>query len=1261
MATGVNNPGNSKAITGALPFTTEKHRQIIEARAKETKKKDDFNSGKDYIDEGAPLLTNTFSFADEKPKMKPYAAMMPGLVDTGTYLQSLKDFGNIDKTAQGNGITYLREAVVMDIDAKLIISTENQMRKGIFREAHYPTMVEYIKSDHYKRLRESAASVQQIIRMAKKTKLKEAADQSTPIGIRFNPKLVTAVNARDKVLMKRFRESDIGGFTGSLQPDWDGGMSFETGGRVPPFTPLIAGPYNKQLYYFDYLDMHSKAFEAWTHNPCAKRIVDVIKQFTLGKGVRLTVMRAEQKTGQMQPHPINGQPVPVYQDYTVACQDALDRHWMKNSLHTTSKQILQDLVIFGEQFIRYYDAPWGLRLRSLDPSTIWEVITDPDDVQNEFYCLSGPTKISLLDGRELSVRKARREFKRGKKLWAYSFDEERHLVVPGQITKVWKTGKRRCVKVTLDNGKSDIVSFDHPYLLRDGETYLNAEDLKPGMGLMPLYRKRGYEQVYQPDQGWEQTHQRVASEFRGWKKSIYKEHGIVIDHFDENQANNSPENIWLATVGENNAKARAFYTLRDPEHFAEYYAKISESKKKDWADGVYDDLPKPTPETIAKMHAGRDRSWKTKERRQLQSQSHKEFWADPLKRAKAVNAMRKAANSEKGEYIIRSPRLAQTKQERRLLASWHQERILAAQQSRAESIREYFQDPIYKERHRQKIKAAWKDPQKRERMLNRSYPQKHDDRGRFSNHKVVSVVPAGIHTVYDLTVERFHNFALSSGVFVHNCHQQYPTQYQWYVDLPIPTIKFIIRQIPALHYYHMKINVTSTEKRGRSQLFTVLGYLRRMKEYIDDRIVRNKMANLFVLDISVEGDAAAVQQVQQQFNTPPIPGSWFIHNKAAELKGVAAEIGASDTQADGDLILQFISMGSGISMRYLGGSGGEGGKAGAIVETEPDIKTFEDYQELMEQFFYQDAQRVFVRAAERKEIPGDLDIKVEATYPALAEENRSEKLKDLAFGESMSWWSHRRVAAAAAKEMQFTSYDYDEEQEEIANEDAQKEFLINTAYQQVTKGVDSMQQKAEGKAGGMAGGGSASGASGKGSSGMGFGRALASIRASREAPATAPGTSTYSGVSSFATTHNASTADGKRVPWPADPRDVATNIKREAANLRFERHAIGRRADRIETPDKIRDQRSLSGKVTDARKSLRSGNFNHESEVPIMRFPRERKRKREGMEPFKQQDGDRVQRPRVEHVEDHQGHPRGLGKRMTPQGFGASKQEEFSQ
>jgi hypothetical protein len=1272
----VNNPTNSKTA-GALPFTTERHRLILETREK-SKPADEFNSGKDYPDEGAPLLTK-FSFAD-KATVKPYAAMVPGLVLPPT-LEQIKAVQNFDADAQGGGIRYLREAVVMDVDAKLIISTESQMRKGIFREAHYPSMTDYIKSDHYRRMRESVAAAQQIVNKVKRTRLREAASKDTPIGVRFNPKLVTAVNSRDKVLMKRFRESDVGAFSGSLSPDWDGGLSFETGGRVQPFTPLISGPYNKQLYYFDYLDMHSKAFEAW--------------------------------------------------------------------------------------------------------------------------CLAGDTEIAMLDGQDRTILEIKKELEHKKFVWSYKFNQDSQRIEQVKITHVYEMGEKECVCVLLDNGRSFIASIDHPMLLRDGAYRNSGDLLPGDsmMPLYRAYRRQkgesrlleGYERIYQPATGkWELTHVAVArTKFGKTTGELFYKDGVrhVIHHDNLRKTDNRPKNLKNWTEAQHlqfhgqqaNAGAAVLKRLwADPawrkKHLAVLKAATNTpeiiAKRTKHFKGKKQD-----PEFVKRRIESRGEFSHSLEKRRKISKATKKAMARPEVRARFLEGIRnRKYNNHK---VVAVYRIGKRK-------VYHIETAESsyANQNFALSIGVFSHNthnPIAKRivtvlkqfvlgkgvkvtvtRAEQKTGQFQVNPTTQQKVpVYTDYTEECQeilDRHWLKN----SMRIRSKQILQDLIVfgEMFiRYFEASWGLRLRELdpstvweiitdpddvenefyiHQQYPTQYQWYVDLPVPTIKFIIRQVPALHYFHMKINATASEKRGRSELFAVLGYLRRMKEYIDDRIVRNKVANLFVLDLAVEGDDAAVQRVQAQFaNVVPTPGSFFIHNKAAELSGVPVEIGSSDSAADGELILGFIAMGSGVPMQYMGlQAGAEGGKAGALVGTEPAVKTFEDYQELMEEFFYQDGQRVFNRAAEQGEIPGNLDIKLEATYPALAEENRSEKLKDLAFGESMSWWSHRRIAAAAAKEMQFTSYDYDEEQEDIANEDAQKMLLINTAYQQVTKGVDSMQQKAQS---GTSSGGTSSGSSGKGASGMGFGKALASNReAEDESPATASGTSTFSHVSPGATTANASRGE-KRNPFPVDPRDVVHTIKREAANLRYERREIGRRQDRTQTPNKVRDQKSMDrGEIVhDAKQALKSGNLNKEAGVKGMKWGNQKARQvvgrlnkqgftheytkthptdgskshhfthsdgrhvyvtgqgyvnayakngdldekaqrdltrprlkgyeskeairrfpRESMEPFKKQDGDRLQRPRVFPVEDHNAAPRSAG-RMNPRGFGANKKERF--
>lgn len=46
----------------------------------------------------------------------------------------------------------------------------------------------------------------------------------------------------------------------------------------------------------------------------------------------------------------------------------------------------------------------------------------------------------------------------------------------------------------------------------------------------------------------------------------------------------------------------------------------------------------------------------------------------------------------------------------------------------------------------------------------------HENRRQAENHKVVDRVDCGVEEVWDITVDKHHNFAVSSGVFVHNSH-----------------------------------------------------------------------------------------------------------------------------------------------------------------------------------------------------------------------------------------------------------------------------------------------------------------------------------------------------------------------------------------------------------------------------------------------------------------------------------------------------------
>lgn len=108
-----------------------------------------------------------------------------------------------------------------------------------------------------------------------------------------------------------------------------------------------------------------------------------------------------------------------------------------------------------------------------------EVVTLPG-------CLSMDTKVSLLDGRELSIREISDEMSNGKTLWTYSCHPITGEVVPGLITWAGVTQKSaQVMRITLDNGESIVCTPDHKFPIK-GIGFVRADELKVNESLIPL-------------------------------------------------------------------------------------------------------------------------------------------------------------------------------------------------------------------------------------------------------------------------------------------------------------------------------------------------------------------------------------------------------------------------------------------------------------------------------------------------------------------------------------------------------------------------------------------------------------------------------------------------------------------------------------------------------------------------------------------------------------------------------------------------------
>ena len=200
-------------------------------------------------------------------------------------------------------------------------------------------------------------------------------------------------------------------------------------------------------------------------------------------------------------------------------------------------------------------------------------------------------------------------------------------------------------------------------------------------------------------------------------------------------------------------------------------------------------------------------------------------------------------------------------------------------------------------------------------------------------------------------------------------HQQYSTPMQQYVTNNIQTTKYIIRQIPAGDVLHVKLNVSKYEKRGRTDLFSVLGWLKRLKDLMNARVIKGQLEAAFVFDIEINAGDAQVAQATMQLPDAFKPGSNWVHNKNAQMKPVASGIRANESQPDVNALLNLIAVGFGIPKEFIG-EAGKGARAGALVATEPGTKRFEKRQRLVEYIAQQICDRVLNNAAKA----GKLDL-----------------------------------------------------------------------------------------------------------------------------------------------------------------------------------------------------------------------------------------------------------------------------------------------
>jgi dCTP deaminase len=348
----------------------------------------------------------------------------------------------------------------------------------------------------------------------------------------------------------------------------------------------------------------------------------------------------------------------------------------------------------------------------------------------------------------------------GELFWGYSIGENGRLIVTILYAPHY-FGQDNLVEVLLDNDEKIYCTPDHGFMLRDG-TWRAAAELRSGTSLMPLYRKllRGYEMVYQPINGHLYPTHRLADEWN-------LRYGVYADkpnshrhHVDFDRLNNNPWNIVRMGASEHiqlhNAEnygeefdpaehglsiQKALEELAQDPRWAEEYSHVqSERAVRFWNDSEY-------AETRASVIERRRNP--SEQTRQAHREATLRRYQDMTERNRHSDLMRFAWSNSSAERRAKQAEIAR--------------QINLRSEITAEVVRDALNQTG-------SIRGA-------ARLLNcdrsvfRRFPEVlRAFRGQSDNHKVLSVrsLP-GEHDVFCLTVPEAGNFALESGVFVHNC------------------------------------------------------------------------------------------------------------------------------------------------------------------------------------------------------------------------------------------------------------------------------------------------------------------------------------------------------------------------------------------------------------------------------------------------------------------------------------------------------------